>query len=318
MYHGFTDKKVHNGIENYLGYHINIEIFRAQIEYLKKYYNIISLEQLIDYYHKNSKIPDNSVVITIDDGYKSNYTLAYSVLKEFGIPATIFLTTSFTDNKNFLWFDRTEYSINTTKQNKLEVRIKDDKLFFNLNSYNEKLECVRKIKSKLKLLPRDLIGRVVVAMERYLDKKLATSPNIPEIYFPLEWSEAKEMVKSGLISIGSHTHTHSILTKCSYGEIKEELILSKQLIEKKIGKSCFLFCYPNGQVGDFDHRTKKLLQESGYLCGLTTVTGMNNNRSDVFALKRFYTSSSEDLVEFIMILSGISGFFNNLRKLISK
>src|SRR3990167_5472927 len=138
MYHGFTDKIVHEGIENSLGLHLNIEKFRLQIEYLKKYYNIISSDQLIDHYTNGAKLPPNSVVITIDDGYKSSYALAYSVLKQFNVPAAIFLTTDFVDKKEMLWVDRIEYAINRTKRNNFSLKINKDTLSFDLRDDNSK------------------------------------------------------------------------------------------------------------------------------------------------------------------------------------
>lgn len=135
---------------------------------------------------------------------------------------------------------------------------------------------------------------------------------------PLGWDEIKKMTSSGIISIGSHTHRHAILTRCSSQEVKKELFLSKKLIKEKDNQNCQLFCYPNGQIGDFDHRTRKLLQDQGYICGLTTVAGMNTAHADIFALKRFYSSNDKDLAVFIMIISGVSRVLNNLRKIINK
>ena len=48
MYHAFTSNDSHEGIENYQGKHLNIEIFKLQIRHLIKYYNVISLNQYID------------------------------------------------------------------------------------------------------------------------------------------------------------------------------------------------------------------------------------------------------------------------------
>ena len=217
MYHGFADERIDESIYPYL----NVEIFRSQMRYLKKYYNVISLDQLVEHYTSGIRIPNNSVIITMDDGHESNYTLAYPVLKQFDVPATIFLTTDYIDNK------------------------------------------------------RDF----------------------------LKWHEVLEMIESGIVSIGSHTCTHAVLTRCSPENMKKELFLSKQLIEKKTGLTCRFFCYPRGGVGDFDHRTKKLLKELGYSCGLTTVIGMNDERSDIFELKRLGVRNQGGLTELAMVLS---------------
>ncbi len=55
-------------------------------------YTIIPLEALLDYESGRRALPEKSVVITFDDGYLSNYTLIYPILKKYHIPATIFVT----------------------------------------------------------------------------------------------------------------------------------------------------------------------------------------------------------------------------------
>lgn len=314
MYHGFTDKKVHEGIENNQGLHLDIEKFKSQIEYLKKYYNIISLNQLIQHYSNGMKLPANPVVITIDDGYKSSYTLAYPILKQFSAPATIFLVTDFINKKEMLWVDRIEYAINMTKSSSFSLKIGKDTSFFDLRDNNSKEIHYRRIQKELKLIPQESIGKIIESLERGLGQKLSIDKDIAEIYRPLGWKEVLEMIKSGIISIGSHTCTHVVLTRCSPERMKKELFLSKQVIENKTGLSCRLFCYTNGQIGDFDYRTKKLLKELGYSCGLTTVAGMNDAYSDVFELKRLSVDNRDDLIVFIMTLSGILKFFLDIKQ----
>ena len=317
MYHGFTnnDKRINKGIENYQGKHLDFKIFRTQVAYLKKYYNVISLGQLIEHYTSGTRIPNNSVVITIDDGYESNYTLAYPILKEFDVPATISLTTNFIDNKELQWVDRVEYAINMTKSHSLKLEVGNDILSFNLRDDNSKMACHKKIRLKLKSVPQELIPEIIESLEHSLGQKLTVGENTPDIYRPLEWHEVLEMIKSGIISIGSHTCTHVIMTLCRPENMKAQLSLSKQLIEKKTGLNCRLFCYPNGAAGYFDGRTKNLLKELGYSCGLTTIDGMNDKHSDVFELKRIAAGSTKgDLILFIMTLSGIVKFLSDTKQ----
>ena len=315
-YHGFTDRKTDKDFGQDL--HLDAEKFRAQAEYLKKYYNVIPLGLLTEHYTSGAKIPDNSVVITIDDGYESSYKLAYPVLKQLAIPAAIFLTTDFIDKKKFLWNDRIEYAINMTKSDSLELKIDDGISSFRFDNSDSKKICCMKIITKLKLMSQESRDEIIESLERRLDQKLSIDKDTPEVYRPLEWDEVLEMVKSGTISIGCHTCSHVILTRSSPGNMEKELFLSKQLIEKKTGLSCRLFSYPNGEIADFDYRTKKLLRKLGYSCGLTTVAGMNDERSaDVFELKRLAVKNKGDLIVFIMTLSKVVKFLENIKQLIS-
>ncbi|MCK4859657.1 MAG: polysaccharide deacetylase family protein, partial [Candidatus Omnitrophica bacterium] len=76
------------------------ENFACQMAYLKdKNYNVISLDELVKGIKSNRNFAHNSVVITIDDGYKDNYTYGYPVLKKHNFPATIFIIANFMGNK---------------------------------------------------------------------------------------------------------------------------------------------------------------------------------------------------------------------------
>jgi len=92
-YHNFTKNESTD-------YQINIQEFEKQMHYLvSNNYSIISLSELIIGL-KDGKLPDNPVAITIDDGYKSTYTLAYPILKKYNIPATLFIYTDFIERNS--------------------------------------------------------------------------------------------------------------------------------------------------------------------------------------------------------------------------
>ena len=75
------------------------EYFKDHLQYLIENYTPISLEKAVDYI--DGKYPEikNPVVITFDDGYKDNYDIAFPLLKEFGVPVTIFVVTGFINKK---------------------------------------------------------------------------------------------------------------------------------------------------------------------------------------------------------------------------
>ncbi len=72
---------------------VDTKNFLKQMKFLIKYYNVISLEYFVENHKKLTQ--NRNVVITFDDGYKDNYTIAYPFLKKYNLPATIFLATDF-------------------------------------------------------------------------------------------------------------------------------------------------------------------------------------------------------------------------------
>ncbi|MET0026279.1 MAG: polysaccharide deacetylase family protein [Candidatus Thiodiazotropha sp.] len=72
--------------------------FREQMQYLKSNgYRVIPLLDLLGFLEGKNPIPKRSVVLTIDDGHRSIYSVAFPILQEFDFPATIFLYTDYMD-----------------------------------------------------------------------------------------------------------------------------------------------------------------------------------------------------------------------------
>lgn len=71
-------------------------LFERQIKYMKdNRYNIISLAELYEAMSQNRDLPPKTLVITIDDGYESNYIYAYPILKKYNVKATVNLVVSY-------------------------------------------------------------------------------------------------------------------------------------------------------------------------------------------------------------------------------
>jgi peptidoglycan/xylan/chitin deacetylase (PgdA/CDA1 family) len=312
MYHGFTDKDRHDGIENYHGKHLYIKRFEEQVIYLKKNYNIISLAQLLAFYLEGKPLPARCVVITIDDGYSSNYSLAFPVLKKYEAPACIFITTDFVDQKCFLWVDRLEYAISKTQKTSLEINLNGQDLHFDLEGTRARMNADQRIKSILKSLPASKQGHMVERIEEHAQRSLSLAV-MDGTHAPLSWEDIRAMQASGLVTIGSHSCSHAILTNCSQEKVNNELVRSKQRIDEMADSRCRYFSYPNGQKGDFNASTKAALINAGYSCALTTVIGTNDLRSDHYELKRLNIHNSGDLEGFKRTLSGFGRFLRVIK-----
>lgn len=84
-YHDFTDTKSTNEMQ------MEISKFEKQMAYLKKHhYKAITLKEMECFINKTCNLPRRSVLITMDDGYRSNYELAFPVLKKYNLNAVVF------------------------------------------------------------------------------------------------------------------------------------------------------------------------------------------------------------------------------------
>ncbi len=85
-YHDFTEGRTSNDMV------LNIDDFRRQLEAIKAAdFPVISMRQFLDWKQEKADIPEQCMMITIDDGWKATHTLAMKVLKEFEYPFTVFL-----------------------------------------------------------------------------------------------------------------------------------------------------------------------------------------------------------------------------------
>ncbi len=75
--------------------------------YLKRHYNIISLQEYLQAVQTKSKLPRKALVITFDDGHASNYALL-PVLQRLEIPTTIFLCSEIVGTQRHFWFRHSE------------------------------------------------------------------------------------------------------------------------------------------------------------------------------------------------------------------
>jgi len=84
---------------------------------------------------------------------------------------------------------------------------------------------------------------------------------------PLTWDMISEMMASGLVTIGAHTHTHKDLRAASEEEALEEIEVSNQLIEDRLGETPRHFAYPWGYWSERAHPTVTRTYETAVLGG---------------------------------------------------
>jgi peptidoglycan/xylan/chitin deacetylase (PgdA/CDA1 family) len=256
-----------------------VDTFRRQMDYLAANFAALSLEEAVARL-KRKDLPDNAVVVTFDDGYRDNYSNAFPILKEFSIPATIFLTTGVIGSERVIWHDRVFSAFRETRVPSL-IGIGGTSKNYSLTTLDGKLFALREF---LRLVFSQKEDERLRWIDWLIDELQVTDRKLVSGLM-LSWDEARRMLNDG-IAFGSHTVTHPILSRQSREEVWQELWQSKQDIENNLGARVVTFAYPNGNVGDFDESTKDLLREAGYQCAVTTCSGSNDCDQDLFELRR--------------------------------
>ena len=181
-------------------YTVKPEDFAAQMDELRAQgYETISILDFLRAKKGKQTLPEKAVIVTLDDGYKDNYTDMLPIMESRGMKATVFMVTN------------------------------------------------------------------DIGLPGYLT-----------------WDMLRDMQNRG-IEIGSHTANHLPLTEMSPADAREEVQLSKTLLEWNGIKTIFGLSYPNGKYKDF---MPQMLKESEYLAAVTGDAGLNTFETNPYLLHR--------------------------------
>jgi len=258
---------------------IHPAVFEQQMQFLKSCYRVMSLEELVDRTICGD-IPTRSVAITFDDGYRDNYEYAFPILKKYQLPATIFIATGAIGTGELIWHDRVFDAFRFATVDR--ARLNDSSIpELMLQTVDARSRSLKPTLARAKAL----YGGARQSFIDDLEEKLC--PNLPPDRNErmLTWDQVREMFSAG-IDFGSHTVSHTILSRIPKSEKVKELQRSKDQLSGNLKTRISLFAYPNGKPGDFDDEAKGLVRECGYSCAVTCCSGFNHPFLDVFALRR--------------------------------
>ncbi len=112
----------------------------------------------------------------------------------------------------------------------------------------------------------------------------------------LQDKHVRELIKSGLIEIGSHTFTHDNLPMLSKEQKEQEIIASREQLREVFNIECQSFCYPFGLYDEVD---LKLVEQAGYSNATTVEKGMDNlPLVSPYLLKRITISGKDNFYAF--------------------
>jgi peptidoglycan/xylan/chitin deacetylase (PgdA/CDA1 family) len=226
-----------------------------------------------------------SIAITFDDGYLDNYTLAYPVLKKQGIPAAIYLTTGLIGTPDKIWTEQIGLAFLETKTNFIHWPAVLGDQIISIKTREEKEQAYSKVSKVLKQRPdeerRELLEKLLEKLEVNGEARGCFGERMM-----LDWDEVREMRKDG-IAIGSHSHTHPILSRMPIEKAKDEILKSKQGVERNVDAEAKHFSFPNGREEDFSEELRDYCREIGFGSICSVIYGTNDaSEGNAFTLKR--------------------------------
>ncbi|MGD9160754.1 MAG: polysaccharide deacetylase family protein [Desulfobacteraceae bacterium] len=286
MYHRVVNPEECNDIFSTPKIIVTKDTFEKQIKFLSRHYRILSLEEFHGYHSSRKPLPPKSAVITFDDGWKDNYVNAFPILKKYGVPATIFLSTGFIETGDVFWQEKLRFLLTEFLKLPLNER---DAFIKNFNNIPDNLkDCMAHgNKSVIMDTPETLMDMDEEGLNTFIND-LEEFLRFPE--FPMKdngfmtWENAREMMNAK-IDFGSHTVSHKIMTQISSKEILEELSISKSKIEKELNMQVMAFAYPNG---NYNNMIMEKVKKTGYHYAVSVDEGLNSVNTDPFCMKRLH------------------------------
>jgi peptidoglycan/xylan/chitin deacetylase (PgdA/CDA1 family) len=250
------------------GMYVRRDVFEAQMEFLKEHFEVLAFSRLLDLWAAGG-LDDGTryCVVTFDDGWRDNYVHAYPVLRRLGIPATIFLATEFVGTDEWFWPEKLAHVMAHWRGGRP-----------NRGDEGERLETAIEAEiSRWKLMRRANIDR---ALEKLLQ---AWGGSLPRDRVIMNWDEVAEMARNG-VSFGSHSMTHSILTREGAEAVEREIRGSLRELQERRLNCIPVFCYPNGGYSpDLADRVRS----GGYRAAVCSESGWETLvPRDLFALRR--------------------------------
>ncbi len=254
--------------------------FENHIKYLQKKYHLITIEQLDAYYSNNEKIPDQSCLLTFDDGYRDHFDYVFPILHKHKIQGSFYAPIQTIKGNLVLDVNKIHFLLAaTTDKNILVKEIldfvnqhKDEHQLLSAEEYFQKVAVANRFDPKeVIFIKRMLQIELPELLRNKLTNKLfiehlkmddATFRN--ELY--MNMNQVKEMIQNGM-HFGAHGNTHCWLSRLNYQDQLNELIASKNFLINDCQMKLLTLSYPYGM---YNEDTLKISNELGFKLAFTT------------------------------------------------
>ncbi len=307
-YHGFSQNDEH--LWNPALY-VPPEVFRTRLQYLQDHRcTVLPLEEGLRRLYSGT-LPERSVVLTVDDGSYDSYRFAFPMMKEFGYPATVYLTTYYSDFQRPVFDVMCSYLLWKARGQSLTLPPVFEQPLI-LDSAGGGL-ADRKIKAYA--LERGLSAREKDALLATLADRLAIDYQAlcgKRILHIMTREEAAELAMAGFdIQLHTHRHRVSLRRERFLQEIQDN---ARGIMAIRSGPARH-FCYPGGvYMPEFE----PMLRDCGIESAATCWPGIAAARSSPLRLPRLLDSGGLTTLEFAGWISGVAAFLPRRRFVMSQ
>ena len=277
MYH-YTRDLTHSRYPEIKG--LDFPLFRRQIEFMKNNFNVVTMEQVMDAAEGKSKLPENALLLTFDDGYIDNYTFAFPVLEEYGVQGSFFIPGKTFAEHQLLDVNKIHYILASADIYKLAEDVKKQMDHYRGREYDyaptDELFNEYAIANRFDIPETVFVKRM---LQMVLPEKLrnTVSSNLFEKYvgiteeqlaYELYMTEdqIRTMKRHGMF-IGVHGYDHYWLGSLPPEQMREDISNSLKVMDEFIDRKRWVMNYP---YGNYNQDVLEYVKSEGACLGLTT------------------------------------------------
>jgi peptidoglycan/xylan/chitin deacetylase (PgdA/CDA1 family) len=249
-------------------------------------------------------LPRHPLLVTFDDGYRNNYTLAAPLLRKHGAPAVFFVSTGYIGADRLYWYDELKLRLAEWRGREIRVPGRSENELWP-GELRARRDLAQRISAACKTIPNDARLEYIEYVRRETSEwSLGTAER--ETIRPMNWDEVRSLSEQGF-EIGSHTVDHPILSRLDAAALRRELRGSKSRIEEITGKPCFAIAYPNGKTRDVSPAVIAETEAAGYELGFIMDERLHRRGGNRFLISRISAVGHVSLGAMRVRVSGLRG-----------
>ena len=269
---------------------LDLLAFRYQIDFLSNNFNVVSCYDVIKCLDNNDGLPENSVLLTFDDGYIDHYVNVFPILKKYGISGVFSMPGKIIAESKLLNVNKIDFLLASTEESALLASIYDLLDFYRGNEFAIpttaelyfEYACANRFDSADVVFIKKMLQTVLDEKLRnmMIDRLFKKHIDVPEKTFAKELymniDQVKFMKDSGM-EFGCHGYEHYWLGNLPIKDAKNDIKKSLETFSNIIDTSSWMMCFP---YGSYSEELLSYCGENGCALGFSTQVRTANLNTD--------------------------------------
>lgn len=280
---------------------LDYALFKKQIQFFSEKFCVITMQQLIEYYICGTKMPENVILLTFDDGYIDNYLYVLPVLKEYHMQGTFFVPGKVFREHCLLDVNKIHYLLASTPIDTLCKELLEQLDYYRGGKWdypsNEELFHQYAVEDRFDQKETIFVKRILqMALPEELRNLISSNMfakyvSVPEEVLAnelyLNYDQMKEMKRQGMY-FGVHGYGHYWMDCLPIEKLEMDIEKGLEALQGLVQPDSWVINYP---YGAYNNEVIEVAKSKGCILGLSTDVRLADvEKDDRFKLPRLDTN----------------------------